>query len=190
LASHSILEAARKLKITNVVLASSETLIGIPLLEHPTKLPITEETTRAPHSAYSLGKLMGEHLADQYAVWCPESKYMSLRFSNVMLESEYAGFEDWQKDPALRYWNCWGYIDARDGASAIHAALVKKTTGHHQYLVANNNTCMRMPNTDLIKATFPNTPYEPVNKDDPNESLLCIAKATRELGWTPKHDWK
>lgn len=133
---------------------------------------------------------MGEHLADQYAVWNPESKYISLRFSNVMLESEYAGFEDWQKDPALRYWNCWGYIDARDGASAIHAALVKKTTGHHQYLVANANTCMRMPTRELIKSTFPNTPYEPVNKDDPNETLLSIEKATRELEWTPKHDWK
>lgn len=123
MATYNILEAARKLKITNLVLASSETLIGIPLSTPPPSLPITEETPREPQSAYSLSKLMGEHLADQYSRWCPESKYLSLRFSNVMLQEEYANFEAWQKDPSARSWNCWGYIDARDGAKAVELAL-------------------------------------------------------------------
>lgn len=187
--TYNILEAARKLNITNVVLASSETLIGIPLVQPPEQLPITEESPRKPESAYSLSKLMGEHLADQYAAWCPKSKYISLRFSNVMLQEEYANFEGWQKDPMARNWNCWGYIDARDGASAIEAALQSKMQGHHAYLVANNNTCMRTKNEDLIKAAFPKAKYTPVG-DDPNQTLLSIEKAKRELGWKPKHDWK
>lgn len=113
--TYNILEAARKLKIHNVVLASSETLIGIPLVTPPKSLPITEETERSPESAYSLSKLMGEHLADQYSRWCPDSKYISLRFSNVMLQEEYQNFEAWQRDPKARYWNCWGVSTERAG---------------------------------------------------------------------------
>lgn len=63
---------------------------------------------RRPESAYSLSKLVGETLAEQYTRWDPTLKIISLRFSNVMLKEEYAGFEEWQKDPKLRYWNCWG----------------------------------------------------------------------------------
>jgi nucleoside-diphosphate-sugar epimerase len=111
--TYNILEAARKLKITNVVLASSETLIGIPF--HPTapaKLPITEESERRPESAYSLSKLVGEVMAEQYARWSPDTKLISLRFSNVMLQEEYKDFEHWQDSAEKRFWNVWGYIDA------------------------------------------------------------------------------
>ena len=76
----------------------------------PDFLPITEESERRPESAYSLSKLVGETMAEQYTRWDPETKIISLRFSNVMLPQEYATFEGWQNDPKLRYWNCWGYI--------------------------------------------------------------------------------
>lgn len=76
----------------------------------PTSLPITEEHERKPESAYSLSKLVGETIAEQYTRWDPELKIISLRFSNVMLPQEYATFEGWQNDPKARYWNCWGYI--------------------------------------------------------------------------------
>jgi nucleoside-diphosphate-sugar epimerase len=127
--TYNVLEACRKLRITNVILASSETLIGIPFDPHPPQwLPITEEygvlssscehllsiylllcrNERRPESAYSLSKLMLETMAEQYCRWDPSAKILSYRFSNVMLPEEYAGFEDWQKDPKARYWNCWG----------------------------------------------------------------------------------
>jgi len=189
MATYNVLEACRKLGIKNVVLASSETLIGIPFDPHmPEYLPITEENERRPESAYSLSKLMGETMAEQYTRWDPELKIMSMRFSNVMLPEEYAGFENWQSDPKARYWNCWGYIDARDGAQAVHLALQSDKKGHHQYLVANSNTCMRTPNEELVKACFPGVKYNATS--GPNDSLLSIEKAKRELGYKPKYDWK
>lgn len=51
----------------------------------PEKVPITEENERRPESAYSLGKLLGEEMAEQYARWDPELKVVSLRFSNVSI---------------------------------------------------------------------------------------------------------
>lgn len=105
MSTYNVLEACRKLEIKNVVMASSETLIGIPFDPHPPEfLPITEENERRPESAYSLSKLVGETIAEQYCRWDPSLKIISLRFSNVMLESEYPGFSDWQDDPKKRYW--------------------------------------------------------------------------------------
>lgn len=108
MSTYNVLEASRKLGIKNVVLASSETLIGIPLAEDgchvPDSLPITEESERRPESAYSLSKLVGEVLAEQYVRWDPTLKIVSLRFSNVMTPIDYADFEAWQDDPSKRSW--------------------------------------------------------------------------------------
>ncbi|PWY99094.1 NAD(P)-binding protein [Testicularia cyperi] len=197
-ATYNVLEACRKLGISNIVMASSETLIGIPLDIPPASLPITEETPLQPESAYSLSKLVGETLADQYVRWSAQShrntggeiKIVSFRFSNVMLQDEYATFESWQDDPKKRYWNCWGYIDARDGAKAIELALDNKhLKGHHKYIIANNNTVMRTPSAELVKSVFPNVPYTPLS-DDPNVTVLSNIKAKKELGWEPQYDWK
>ncbi|KAL7007548.1 hypothetical protein EMMF5_003012 [Cystobasidiomycetes sp. EMM_F5] len=188
MSTYNVLEACRKLRITNVVLASSETLIGIPFINPPEYIPINEENERRPESAYSLSKLVGETMSEQYTRWDPELKIMSMRFSNVMLEEEYADFENWQDDPKLRHWNCWGYIDARDGAQAISLALKSDKKGHHQYLIANGNTCMRKSNDELVKACFPGVKYTPTKS--PNDTLLCIDKAKIELGYQPKFDWK
>jgi len=189
MATYNVLEACRKLAIKNVVLASSETLIGIPFDPHlPEYLPIDEDTPRRPESAYSLSKLVGETIAEEYARWDPTAKIVSLRFSNVMLPAEYANFEGWQEDPSLRYWNVWGYIDARDGAQAIELALKKEYAGHHQYLIAAADTCMRTSNDQLVKSCFPNVIYTPTAK--PNDTLLSISKAREELGFDPQYRWQ
>ncbi|KAK2599243.1 hypothetical protein N8I77_011013 [Diaporthe amygdali] len=193
MSTYNVLEAARKLGVRNIVLASSETLIGIPLAEdgcghEPSSLPITEEHERRPESAYSLSKLVGEVLAEQYVRWDPELKIVSLRFSNVMSPVDYADFEEWQDDPAKRSWNAWGYIDARDGAQAVAKSLEASKTGHHQYLIAASDTCMRMKNEELVKASFPNIKYTPTS--GPRDSLLSIDKAKKELGYDPKFTWE
>lgn len=78
----------------------------------PASLPMTEDQERRPESAYSLSKLVGETIAEQYCRWDPTLKIISLRFSNVMLPEEYKNFEAWQEDPKARYWNCW-YVCCR-----------------------------------------------------------------------------
>jgi len=189
MSTYNVLEACRKLKIKNVVLASSETLIGIPFDPHgPGSLPITEEHERKPESAYSLSKLMGETMAEQYCRWDPSTKIISLRFSNVMLPEEYKTFESWQEDPMARYWNCWGYIDARDGAQSVSKSLASSMKGHHQYLIAAEDTCMRMSNEELVKAAFPKAKYNATAGK--NDTLLSIEKAKKEIGFRPAYKWQ
>ncbi|CDS01532.1 related to NAD-dependent epimerase/dehydratase [Sporisorium scitamineum] len=196
--TYNVLEACRKLGIGNIIMASSETLIGIPLDIPPKKLPITEETELQPESAYSLSKLVGETLAEQYVRWSKQThrnpkggevKIVSMRFSNVMLPEEYASFKGWQDDARKRYWNCWGYIDSRDGAEAIKLALERDLKGHHAFIIANNNTVMKKPTKQLVDEVFPGVEYTPIN-GDPNVTLLSNEKAKKVLGWQPKYGWK
>jgi nucleoside-diphosphate-sugar epimerase len=184
-----VLEACRKLRITNVVLASSETLTGVPFNPHdPGILPITEEHELRPESAYSLSKLMGEHMAEQFARWDPTTKIVTLRFSYVTAPEYHEAFENWQHDPMVRRSNCWGYIDARDGGQAISKSLASQMKGHRYYLIAAGNTCMRMDNGDLCEAAFPSAKYVPTAGS--SDSLLSIEKAKNESGFEPLYNWE
>lgn len=79
-------------------------------------------------------------------------------------------------------------VDARDGAQAVGLALKKEYTGHHQYLIAAPDTCMRTPNNELVKACFDGVKYTPTK--GPNDTLLSIDKARSELGFDPQHTWQ
>lgn len=78
--------------------------------------------------------------------------------------------------------------DARDGGQAVALSLKSKMKGHHQYLIAAPDTCMRTSNDDLVKAVFPNVKYNKTS--GPNDTLLSIDKARKELGFDPKFKWQ
>lgn len=187
LSTHHVLQAARRAGITKVVTASSETLLGLPMDVPPTYLPVDEDVT-LPNSTYSMSKHLEEQMAMTFCRWDPALSVTALRFSNVMVEADYAEFETWQDDPTIRKWNAWGYIDARDAATAIGLALEKRGPGFERYVIANADTVMRTPSTELAAAVFPGVPFtRPV---EGTATLLSIDKARRELGWEPAHSWR
>lgn len=47
---------------------------------------------------------------------------------------------------------------------------------------------MRMSNDELVKAMFPNVKYNPTS--EPNDTLLSIEKAKKELGFKPMYKWQ
>ena len=187
LSTYNVFEAARRLGIRNVVWASSETVFGIPYAAGPQYVPVDEEIER-PQTSYSLSKLMGEKLAEQYARWDPEAKIIGLRFSNVQEPQDYANFENYQADAQTRRFNLWTYIDARDAAQAIRLALESQLNGAHVFGIANSNSLMRRANDELLDEVFPGTPRK--RPLQPNESLISIEKAQRVLGYKPAFDWK
>jgi nucleoside-diphosphate-sugar epimerase len=185
--TYHVFEAARRLNIRNVVWASSETVYGLPYVGGPAYVPVDEEIEQ-PNWSYSLSKLMGEKLAEQFARWDAETKIIGLRFSNVQEPGDYANFPEYDKDARTRHFNLWTYIDARDAAQAIRLSLEAKLTGAHVFGIANSNSVMRQANDKLLDEVFPGTRRKRPLK--PNESLISIEKAKRVLGYTPRHDWK
>lgn len=185
--TYNVFEAARQLGIRNVVWASSETVYGIPYPEGPAYVPVDEDIER-PETAYSLSKLMGEKMAEQFCRWDPELKIVGLRFSNVQEPQDYANFPGYDADAHGRKFNLWTYIDARDAAQAVRRALDARLKGAHVFGIANSNSVMAKDNETLLAAVFPGT--ESKRPVGPNESLISIDRARAVLGYVPQYDWK
>jgi nucleoside-diphosphate-sugar epimerase len=187
-ATYNVFEAARVLGIRNVVFASSETVLGLPFETPPPYVPVDEEYYPRPETAYSLGKLVEETIARQFARWDPALKIVALRFSNVMDVEDYKPFPSFDSDPRKRKWNLWSYIDARDGAQAVRKALEARFTGFDAFIIANADTVMSRTNASLMAEVFPGVEIRPTMSA--NGTLLSIDKAKRILGYDPQHSWR
>jgi nucleoside-diphosphate-sugar epimerase len=187
-ATFNVFQAARRAGIQTIVYASSETLLGIPFDIDPPYLPIDEEYASRPESMYAVVKHLEEELAQKLVRWDPELSITALRFSNVMNENDYAGFDAFQDDASLRRWNAYGYIDSRDGAQAVLRAVELSAPGFDRFIIAAADTVMRTPSAELAALAFPGVE---VTRDVPaNETLLSIDKARRVLGYEPQHSWR
>jgi nucleoside-diphosphate-sugar epimerase len=186
--THHVFAAARAVGITNVVWASSETVLGLPFDTPPPYLPVDEGYHPRPESSYSLVKTLEEEMAWQLCRWDPALKMTGLRFSNVMDPDDYAEFPSFDADPALRRWNLFGYIDARDGAQACRLALERDGTGRDVFVIANADTVMSTPTADLVERLFPDVEVRGELRG--TTTLLSIDKARRVLGYEPRHSWR
>jgi nucleoside-diphosphate-sugar epimerase len=186
--THHVFAAARAAGIDTVVWASSETVLGLPFDTPPPYIPVDEEYHPRPESSYSLCKTLEEEMARQLCRWDPGLKMIGLRFSNVMYPEDYAEFPSFDADPALRKWNLWGYIDARDGAQACRLALEHDATGPDVFVIANADTVMSTPSADLARQVFPDVELR--GHVAGTQTLLSIDKARRVLGYEPQHSWR
>jgi nucleoside-diphosphate-sugar epimerase len=187
ISTYNVFEAARQLGIRNVVWASSETVYGIPYPKGPQYVPVDEGIER-PETAYSLSKLIGEKMAEQFCRWDRKTKIVGLRFSNVMEPHDYAHFPGFDKDAGSRRFNLWTYIDARDAAQAIRLSLEARLTGAHVFGIANADSVMRRSNDALLDEVYPKTRRK--RALSANESLISIEKARTVLGYRPKYTWR
>lgn len=187
-ATYNIFSAARLAGIKNVVWASSETVLGLPFDTPPPYLPVDEQYPARPESTYSLVKTLEEEMAGHFCRWDPTLKMIGLRFSNVMDPDDYAAFPAFNADPLLRKWNLWGYIDARDGAQAVRRALEHTAPGMSVFIIANADTVMSRPNSELVSQVFPDVTLR--DGVGANETLLSIEKARHVLGYQPQHTWR
>jgi nucleoside-diphosphate-sugar epimerase len=187
-ATYNVFAAARTAGIRNIVWASSETVLGLPFDNPPPYIPVDEEYPPRPESTYSLVKTLEEEMARQFSRWVPDLKAIGLRFSNVKDPEDYADFPGYDSDPQLRRWNLWGYIDGRDGAQAVRLALEYQATGVEIFVIANADTVMSRPSTELAAEVYPGVRI--TRELGEHETMLSIDKARRLLGYEPKHSWR
>jgi nucleoside-diphosphate-sugar epimerase len=186
--SWNVFNAARAAGVTNIVWASSETVLGLPFDVAPPYVPVDEDYRARPESTYSLVKALEEEMAWHLCRWDPALKMIGLRFSNVMEVQDYALFPGYDADPMARKWNLWGYIDARDGAQAVRRALDHEATGLDVFIIANADTVMGRSSAELVAEVYPGVE---VRKElGEHETLLSIDKARRVLGYEPAHTWR
>jgi nucleoside-diphosphate-sugar epimerase len=187
LSTYNVFQAAAARGVGRVVWASSETVLGLPFDTPPAFAPIDESHPPRPESSYSLSKLVGETMAEQFArrTGIP---FVGFRISNIMEPHDYARFPSWQDDTRVRKWNLWGYIDARDVAAAIRGALESDVTGAEVCILAAADTVMVRDSADLMAEVFPNVPLRRNLRG--RETLLAIDKARELFAYRPAYQWQ
>jgi nucleoside-diphosphate-sugar epimerase len=187
LSTWNVFQAAVAAGVGRVVWASSETVLGLPFDRPPDFAPIDETITPRPETSYALSKLVGETLAEQLNRQSG-IPFVGFRISNIMEPPDYDRFPTWQDDARVRRWNLWGYVDARDVATACRLAAEGSTTGAEVCILAAADTVMDRDSADLLGEVFPDVPLtRPVAG---RETLLAIGHARELLGYAPAHSWK
>jgi nucleoside-diphosphate-sugar epimerase len=187
LSTYNVFAAAEAHQLRRVVWASSETVLGLPFDTPPEFAPIDETITPRPESSYSLSKLVGETMAEQFArrTGIP---FVGLRISNIMEPQDYELFPSYWGDAQLRKWNLWGYVDVRDVAAAARLGLEAPIDGAEICIVAAADTVMTRPSADLMAEVFPSVPLR--RSVEGFETLLSIDRARGVLGYEPAHRWR
>lgn len=188
LAAYNLFSAAVALGLKRVVWASSETVYGYPFdVVIPEYAPIDEQHPYAPQSSYAISKLVGETLAVQFSR-LSGIPFVGLQFSNIVMPSVYEQFPTFWKDPKLRIFDLWSYVDCRDAAQAVGLSLTADISGADVFIIAADDTVMNRPSAELMAEYFPTTRLPP--DLGMYQSLMSSVKASRILGYHPQHSWR
>ena len=184
--THAVFAAAAHLGLNRVVWASSETTLGLPFERPPDYAPV-DEAHVYPETSYALSKVLGEEMARQFSRWSGLS-IIGLRFSNIMVRSDYEQFPSFWDDPELRRWNLWGYVDESHVAESVRLALTAEISGADSFIIAAADTVMNRPSRELMAQVFPGVRV--ADEVAGTDTLLDIRKARSVLGYSPQFSWR
>lgn len=191
--TYNIVEAACKLGIKKIILASSETVYGACFGQGSRAqfdaFPLTEDMDVNPEDSYALSKICGERIARTFSRRFPGTDIYVLRIGNVVEPHEYArDFPSYLDDPALRSRNAWSYIDARDLGQICDLGLKKSGLGFQIFNATNDTITTRETTKDILARYAPKTPV--VRELGEYEGPLSNKKIREVLGFRDEHDWK
>jgi nucleoside-diphosphate-sugar epimerase len=134
--TYNVIEAAVKLGIRKVIIASSETTYGICFSDgktNPKALPLEEDYDVDPMDSYGLSKVVNEKTARSFQRRSGYDIY-ALRIGNVIEPHEYDQlFPFYFKNPEVRRRNAFCYIDARDLGQIVDLCLKKDDLGYQVF---------------------------------------------------------
>lgn len=190
LGTYNVIEAAVKLGIRKVIIASSETTYGLVFANEPRSpryFPLDEEYDVDPMDSYALSKVVNEQTARAFALRSGFDIY-ALRIGNVIEPSEYKLFPGWFANPGFRKRIAWSYIDARDLGQITLRAIEKDGLGFQIFNAANDDTSSDLPTRELIDRFYPGVPLK--RELGEFETLLSNWKARDILGFRSEHGWR
>jgi nucleoside-diphosphate-sugar epimerase len=190
ISTYNVIEAAMKLGVRKVIIASSETTYGVCFAEGDKdfhSFPLEEDYDVDPMDSYGLSKVVNEKTARAFAMRYRADIY-ALRIGNVIEPHEYDRFPAFLADPPSRKRNAWSYIDARDLGEIVHLCLQKDGLGYQVFNAVNDTITLNTPTREALQAMCPKVPI--TREMGEFEGPLSNRKAREVLGFREAHDWR
>lgn len=190
-----VLLAARAHGVRRVVYFSSMQVFGTAEGEQPPAyLPIDDDHPRNARRPYGLSKRLAEDLCEAFtadtgipticlrpvAVWGPTGYEQAARRRAERPESEWEPF-----------WEFGAFVDIRDVAAAVIAALHCPDPGHARLTLCAADISASAPSREMARRLLPDVPWRggPDRAEDPYRALVDSSRAARVLDWQPTHRW-
>lgn len=195
-ATFAALEAASRVGIRRVALASSGSAYGTAWSPQPTHvrfLPVDEQHPMLNFDPYGLSKEVDERTAEMFcrraemSVAALRFHWIATRDEQLLRAAELAGDEDWPEQ--LR--ELWGYVDLRDAARACRLALeaaLERPYGFAPLNIVAADSLTETSISDLVAEHAPDIEIRRVLP--PGRGAFAIDRARDLIGWVPLWSWR
>lgn len=186
LGGFNVFQACANLGIKRIAYASSPMVYGHAV---PASVPADENRPIVPLSIYGAVKENLESLARGYCRWFALS-IAALRTNRIVYENSFNWrFRKFTLAPEAASDELWGYVDARDIATACRLWIESDHQGFEAFDVNADDVCVDVPTMDLIRHYLPATVKvtEPI---DGFGALVPCTKLRQMLGWKPRYVWR
>jgi nucleoside-diphosphate-sugar epimerase len=190
-ATFHLLDAAGRAGVRRIVYVSSLSALGLAWSSRPASplfAPVTERHPYVGDDVYGLSKLVGELIGETVSRrW--GCAVVSLRFPFIgtgdrLLEH----LKHVHRDPGADRAALWSWIDTRDAARAVAAALTAPDAGYALVNVAAPDTTSLLPTAELMRR------FHPVTRlNGPLDGFavpFSLELSRKLLGFTPVHTWR
>ena len=191
LSTYNVIEAAMKLGVRKVIIASSETTYGVCFAEGDKdfkQFPLEEDYDVDP--AGFLRPVEGLQREDRArvrdALW---RRHLRAAHRQCDRAARIRAFRRiTPPNPLSRKRNAWSYIDARDLGEIVHLCLEKDGLGFQVFNAINDTATLNEPTPAFLAQACPKTPV--TRELGELEAPLSNRKAREVLGFKEAHDWR
>jgi nucleoside-diphosphate-sugar epimerase len=189
-ATFTVLDQAGQAGVRRAAIASSYAVCGLPFAAYPLTMPYLPVDTGLPlqiTDPYALSKRVDEETAAMiHRRYGMTVVALRLPFVADAAERLPRAAARYAEDPATGAADVWCYLDARDAARAMVAALDPARPGHHVVYVAAPETLAPYPTDDLLDRFHPGVPRPPF----PGRTVpIDLDPARSLLAFTAAHPW-
>jgi nucleoside-diphosphate-sugar epimerase len=190
----NVLRAAEAAGHERVVVFSSSQVFGLPGDPgFPAGLPIRDSHPRLAANPYGRSKVAVEDICAEFSERTGIAT-ICLRPVHVWVPGQAADrARRWRKDPSLEWrgpWGLGGFVDIRDVASAVVAALGVPTRGHHRLLLSAPDIAATAPALEAAARFYPGVAIDSEwFARCASAPMYDASEARSTLGWEAVHSW-
>ena len=189
--TYNVIEAACKLGVKKIVIASTVCVYGVTYAEGDVdfpSFPIDEDIDTNPIDTYAISKVCCERVARGFARRFDVDIY-AMRIGAHVLPEEYDEiFRSYVHEPENWKVHGWSYTDARDFGQMCDLAVKTDGLGFQVFNAINDEITCTVPTDELLKRLCPNTPF--TRDMGEREAPMSNRKIKEMLGFKEEHHWR